>query len=84
MSYNDEDILGRGTGTAVEGASESERSGIEDVKAGEGEIRKGRAVLAEIGKGLEPDKEKAPTKADEGSHGFMVGGIALRRDNGSQ
>lgn len=80
-SYNDEDILGRGTGTDVEGASGSEGAGNEDVKAGECEFRKGRAVLAEIGKGSEPDTERALTKADGGLHGFMVGGMALRREH---
>jgi len=78
-SYNDEDILGRGTGTEVESARKGAVMGDEEFQAREGEFRKGRAILMELEKGLEMEEEKAPTKADERFYEFMVGGMTVRR-----
>jgi len=83
-SYNDEDILGRGTGTEVEGAEEGEVVGNENNKPEASEFRKGRAVLMEMGKGLKMEKEKGPTKADERFYEFMVGGMTARKDNNTE
>lgn len=75
-SYNDEDILGRGAGTELESVREAGVVCNENVKAGKGEFRKGRAVLEEMGKGLdsEKEKEKALRKADGKFYELMVEG----------
>lgn len=83
-SYNDEDILGRGTGTEVEGAEEGEVVGNENNKPEARDFRKGRAVLMEMGKGLKMEKEKGPAKADERFYEFMVGGMTARKDNNTE
>lgn len=80
-SYNDEDILGRGTGTEVEVMMEADAVGNEHVEAGECEFRKGRVVLVDMERGSEREKEEAATKTDESLYKFMVGGMSVRKEN---
>lgn len=81
-SYNDEDILGKGTRTELEDARrEMEMAGNENIVAENGEVPKGRAVLVETGKGLELDNEKPSMKADGSLYAFMVGGMSVGKEN---